>query len=341
MHCLRKPASWRTACFPHQIEGVAFLLGRRRAILADDMGLGKTRQAIVALGEAAPAGPVLVICPASLKQNWAREIRAVEPAPDVSDRAGSRLAGRPRAWVVVNYDMLGRHRDALGATHGPAWWSTRRTTSRTTRARAAGSSATSQTPPRRVRLGGEPPVYALTGTPLTNRPRDLFPLLQLVAHPLGRSFLSFAKRYCAAEQNELRLGDRRRVEPRRADGAAARGHAAPHEGPGAVAAAEAPRLAAGRGTERGRGEGARTRSPSAARSARLARRAERAPERPAGAGTRADSVVGVADACAPAARRGEVRRHEDVRRRRGGAGREGDRVLMLRRADPDARSPLR
>ena len=38
--------------FPHQIEGVAFLLGRRRAILADDMGLGKTRQAIVSLRHA-------------------------------------------------------------------------------------------------------------------------------------------------------------------------------------------------------------------------------------------------------------------------------------------------
>ena len=49
---------------------------------------------------------------------------------------------------------------------------------------------------------GGPPVYALTGTPLTNRPRDLFTLLQLVGHPFGRSFLSFAKRYCAAEENE-------------------------------------------------------------------------------------------------------------------------------------------
>src|SRR5919108_4831335 len=43
--------------FPHQVEGVAFLLRRRRAILADDMGLGKTRQAIVALAHAEPAGP--------------------------------------------------------------------------------------------------------------------------------------------------------------------------------------------------------------------------------------------------------------------------------------------
>ena len=49
--------------FPHQIDGVAFLLGRRRAILADDMGLGKTRQAIAALGHAAPEGQRLVSAP--------------------------------------------------------------------------------------------------------------------------------------------------------------------------------------------------------------------------------------------------------------------------------------
>src|SRR5262249_32666284 len=40
----RKAAALADGLFPHQVEGVAFLLGRRRAILADDMGLGKTRQ---------------------------------------------------------------------------------------------------------------------------------------------------------------------------------------------------------------------------------------------------------------------------------------------------------
>ena len=45
-------------------------------------------------------------------------------------------------------------------------------------------------------------MQLLTGTPLTSRPRDLFVLLQLAAHPLGRSFLAFAKRYCAAEKGE-------------------------------------------------------------------------------------------------------------------------------------------
>ena len=54
----------------------------------------------------------------------------------------------------------------------------------------------------KAQAGAQPAVYLLTGTPLTNRPRDLFVLLQLVGHPLGRSFLSFAKRYCAAEKND-------------------------------------------------------------------------------------------------------------------------------------------
>src|SRR5919106_6021058 len=78
----RKAARLAEGLFPHQIEGVAFLLGRRRAILADDMGLGKTRQAIVSLRHATPGGPRLVVCPASVKRNWAREISAV--APDAS-----------------------------------------------------------------------------------------------------------------------------------------------------------------------------------------------------------------------------------------------------------------
>ena len=55
---LARAESLAEGLFPHQVEGVAFLLGRRRAILADDMGLGKTRQSIVALTAAAPVGPV-------------------------------------------------------------------------------------------------------------------------------------------------------------------------------------------------------------------------------------------------------------------------------------------
>ena len=40
--------------YPHQADGVNFLISKKRAILADDMGLGKTRQAIVAAEVVAP-----------------------------------------------------------------------------------------------------------------------------------------------------------------------------------------------------------------------------------------------------------------------------------------------
>ena len=68
-----------TGLYPHQIEGVAFLLGRQRSILADDMGLGKTRQSAIAMAEARPRGPYLVICPAAVKTNWSRELLLALP----------------------------------------------------------------------------------------------------------------------------------------------------------------------------------------------------------------------------------------------------------------------
>jgi SWI/SNF-related matrix-associated actin-dependent regulator 1 of chromatin subfamily A len=188
--------------FPHQIEGVAFLLGRRRAILADDMGLGKTRQAIVSLRHASPGGPYLVVCPASVKRNWAREIEQAIPGCAVHIVEGGRAAPLSDSeWTIVNYDILSKHMDGLGrvpwagVVFDEAHYLKNHTSARSRLARQLVELAARQAP-------REPPVYLLTGTPLTNRPRDLFVLLQLVGHSLGRSFLSFAKRYCAAEKTE-------------------------------------------------------------------------------------------------------------------------------------------
>jgi SWI/SNF-related matrix-associated actin-dependent regulator 1 of chromatin subfamily A len=51
-------------------------------------------------------------------------------------------------------------------------------------------------------LIGPRQVYLLTGTPITNRARDLFNLLRCVGHPSARSFISFAKQYCDAYKND-------------------------------------------------------------------------------------------------------------------------------------------
>ena len=197
---LKSAVALAEGLFPHQIEGVAFLLGRRRAILADDMGLGKTRQAIVSLRHLTPDGSRLVVCPASVKQNWAREIAAVAADASVQVVEGTGSISLEAEWIVINYDVLGRHIDRLlcvpwaALVFDEAHYLKNHTSARSKLARQLTITAAVATPTLAVQL--------LTGTPLTSRPRDLFVLLQLAAHPLGRSFLAFAKRYCAAEKGE-------------------------------------------------------------------------------------------------------------------------------------------
>ena len=189
--------------YPHQADGVAFLISKRRAILADDMGLGKTRQAIVAMEAGLPEGPILVVCPASLKLNWQREIRMVDPGAAIEViGAGNAPPAAPR-WVIVNYDLLGKHAERL---HAVGWSGVildeahfiKNASQRTNHClKLLGVQDGAHAP-----LMGPDFVFLLTGTPMTNRPKDLFNLLRCVGHPAARSFLSFAKRYCDAYRND-------------------------------------------------------------------------------------------------------------------------------------------
>ncbi len=184
--------------YPHQVEGVAFLMGRRRSILADDMGLGKTRQSVIAMSQTEPKGPYLVICPATVKRNWAREIAIVLSrvqtwiiGPDDPPEAGF------EGWAIINYDILGKHIDALGALKwkGVVFDEAHYLKNHRSQRHKFSMQLVKQLPEETV-------VHLLTGTPLTSRPRDLFPLLQLARHALGRSFMGFAKRYCDAYKGE-------------------------------------------------------------------------------------------------------------------------------------------
>ena len=190
--------------YPHQADGVAFLLSKKRVILGDDMGLGKTRQAIVAMEAGTPEGVVLVVCPASLKLNWRREILMVYPEAVVEVIGVNELAVENPRWVVVNYDIVGKHADRL---YGINWAGIildeahfiKNASQRTSHClKLLGVQADARAP-----VIGPEFVFLLTGTPMTNRPKDLFNLLRCVGHPSGRSFLSFAKRFCEAYRNDF------------------------------------------------------------------------------------------------------------------------------------------
>jgi SWI/SNF-related matrix-associated actin-dependent regulator of chromatin subfamily A-like protein 1 len=189
--------------YPHQSDGVAFLLSKKRAILADDMGLGKTRQAIVAMEVGSPDGVILVVCPASLKLNWKREILMVDDGASIEVLGVDMKQGESPRWIIINYDLLGKHADRL---HAVDWAGVildeahfiKNASKRTGHClKLLGVQGEARGP-----VFGPEHVFLLTGTPMTNRPKDLFNLFRCVGHPAARSFISFAKRYCDAYRND-------------------------------------------------------------------------------------------------------------------------------------------
>ena len=99
--------------YPFQKEGVKQLLSDdKNYLLADEMGLGKTVQACVYLALKENSLPALVICPASLKLNWAREVEKWSGVKTyiISGRMPERLSDeflkKYPVWIV-NYDILG------------------------------------------------------------------------------------------------------------------------------------------------------------------------------------------------------------------------------------------
>jgi len=91
--------------YEFQPVGVEFLVRHSRAILGDDMGLGKTVQTLIAID---PSMGALVVCPSSVKYNWADEVRKWRP-----DLTAEVLEGRdsfrwPKAGevVITNFEIL-------------------------------------------------------------------------------------------------------------------------------------------------------------------------------------------------------------------------------------------
>jgi superfamily II DNA or RNA helicase len=193
------PAGFHGTLRPYQQEGVDFLayassLGLG-AVLADDMGLGKTVQALVWLlwlRERTPdLGPALVVCPASVVHNWAREAEKFAPALRVAlltsgTRRHALLAeAESHDLLVTNYALLRRDLESwrkvpLGVAILDEAQNVKNPDAAVSRAALA--------------LGARHRL-ALTGTPLENRALDLWSIMTFVNPGLLGPRSVFAARF--------------------------------------------------------------------------------------------------------------------------------------------------
>jgi len=199
--------------FPYQTEGVAFLAARGRALLADDMGLGKTLQAICAaswLADNAGIRKVLVVCPASLKHQWAREIeKFTSHSVQIIQGAAENRFVQYRAdalFFIVNYELTVRDLSVINDKLKPDLvildeaqriknWRTKIAST--------------------IKLISSRYVFVLSGTPLENRLEDLYSLLQVIdARVLGPLWLCLLEFHVTDERGKV-IGYRNLSELRR------------------------------------------------------------------------------------------------------------------------------
>ncbi len=161
---------------PFQRAGVRYLLAQRRSFLADEQGLGKTVEALATL-EADAAYPALVVCPASLKLNWMRELERWLPARSAQALSGNgRGAPIPAAEVtVVNYDIVAARLQELCALQPRAL-----VLDESHHCKNAAAKRTQAVRRLSAVVPRDGLVLALTGTPVLNRPAELVSQLRIL-----------------------------------------------------------------------------------------------------------------------------------------------------------------
>jgi SWI/SNF-related matrix-associated actin-dependent regulator 1 of chromatin subfamily A len=180
----------------HQKEAIQKLVENKKFILADDMGLGKTTSTIIAALEA-NSKKVLIICPATLKINWKREIE------NYSDKSIYIAEGKnfntDADYVIINYDIIKNFHDPK-----------KKDDSEILKANfdlviVDEAHYIKNGQAQRTKLINDlvktvDRLWLLTGTPMTSRPMDYFNLLSLVDSPVSKNWMAYAIRYCQGYQ---------------------------------------------------------------------------------------------------------------------------------------------
>lgn len=187
----------------HQKIAIEKLAGSKRFILADDMGLGKTTSTIIAALETG-SKKILIVCPASLKINWQREIENYSDRP-VFICEGKKFSTE-HDFVIINYDILKNFHDPkskeltlleqcnfdlviLDEAHMISNAQAQRT-------KIINSFV------KKINR-----VWLLTGTPMTSRPMNYYNLLSIIESPVAQNWMAYAIRYCQGYQ--FKAGNRK------------------------------------------------------------------------------------------------------------------------------------
>ena len=192
--------------YDFQKAGIARGLARD-TLIADEPGLGKTIQTVGVWNNMAKARRALIICPKSLVLNWRREWRTWSTRHEIAAviRAGDDMDWVTSDVVIAPYSLAAKHADVLKSIKwdlfalDEAHYLKNQKAQRTLAILGGTKKVDKETvviPPIEARR-----TLMLTGTPILNRPVELFPLAHRLDPERFPRFFQYGKRYCAGYQH--------------------------------------------------------------------------------------------------------------------------------------------
>jgi len=178
--------------FGYQRKAITAIVKNEQNILLNDpMGAGKTVQSIYSMINI-DDWPVLIVCPSSVKYNWKHEILDWVPGSEgnISVVEGQSGPYEAKKWTIINWAILHHRAEGLnkvdwGGIIGDELHYAKNTDAKRSKAMVA------------LAGSGDQKVLGLTGTPVMNRPSELYNQLQILQHPLGdMGFYDFCRRFC-------------------------------------------------------------------------------------------------------------------------------------------------
>lgn len=217
----------------YQQEGARRLLAHPGYLLTMQMRTGKTPTSIAAASSAQAAGTVdtVIVCyPAGVAQEWERQLQKFARVPLVRLSSHDaldpdeveRLRGQAYLWVGCHYEILEhRYKDLHALVQGRKFAvladeihaCKNRKARRTLALRSLAMAHMGKTEFGRdddaVTLASGHCVYrwGVTGTPMRNRPRDLYSIFDFIQPGCMGGYWAFAKRYCAAYKDSFGWND--------------------------------------------------------------------------------------------------------------------------------------
>lgn len=183
----------------YQIKGVLHILKNKKAYLGDEMGLGKSLQALIS-ADYSNNLPCLIIAPNTLKINWFREVEKFIPHRKAFVISSKTKELEPADFYIINYDIVAKMLDLLMTikfnfiVFDESHYIKNSKTQR------------SKSIKNLIKLQNCENILMMSGTPITNRTKELLPQLELlgVVEKVAWSSWDFLMRYTGAFQRTIR-----------------------------------------------------------------------------------------------------------------------------------------